>query len=130
MGMWMPGIVILAQMVQPGMEATMYALLAGCHNLGNTVSSNMGAVMLHYLGVTPKGEVGESHTFENLYIASLLSTILPCVTCILMPYMIPHCRQDEKVEFEMELTPYQRWKGLTIDDVKANIARWEEEDKE
>merc|ERR1719261_1717319 len=31
--MWMPGVVILSQLCPKGMEATMYALLAGCHNL-------------------------------------------------------------------------------------------------
>jgi hypothetical protein len=40
--MWMPGVVILSQLCPKGMEATMYALLAGCHNLGNTIASNCG----------------------------------------------------------------------------------------
>eukprot|EP00959_Pyramimonas_sp_CCMP1952_P431962 9046278-Pyramimonas_sp.AAC.1 len=33
---WMPQVVILAKLCPKGMEATMYALLAGCHNLGFT----------------------------------------------------------------------------------------------
>jgi len=128
--MWMPGIVILAQMVQPGMEATMYALLAGCHNLGNTVSSNMGAVMLDLFGVVPKGVPNESHTFKYLWVCSLCSTLLPLITCVLMPYMLPHSRQDEKIEFQLELTPYQKYMGMTIEDVKARIERFAQEDKD
>ncbi len=46
----MPGVVILSQLCPPGMEATMYALLAGCHNLGNSISANLGAYMLQLLG--------------------------------------------------------------------------------
>ena len=34
----------MSQLCPRGMEATMFALLAGCHNLGATISSNFGAV--------------------------------------------------------------------------------------
>merc|ERR1719326_2616244 len=54
--MWMPGVVILSQLCPKGMEATMYALLAGCHNLGGTVASSCGACMLKWLNVNPSGE--------------------------------------------------------------------------
>merc|ERR1712167_163613 len=56
---WMPGVVMLSQMCPKGMEATMYALLAGCHNLGNTIASNCGALVLQYLGCDPSGEPHE-----------------------------------------------------------------------
>jgi len=32
--MWIPGVVLLSQLCPKGVEATMYALLAGCHNVG------------------------------------------------------------------------------------------------
>ena len=35
------------------MEATLYALLAGCHNLGNSISDYFGAFVLESLGCTP-----------------------------------------------------------------------------
>merc|ERR1719359_546054 len=53
--MWMPGVVILSQLCPKGMEATMYALLAGCHNLGGTIASNCGALVLHMLHCEPSG---------------------------------------------------------------------------
>merc|ERR1719482_217652 len=37
---WMPGVVILSHLCPKGMEAIMYALLAGCHNLGNMVAAS------------------------------------------------------------------------------------------
>ena len=40
--MWMPGILLLGQLCPKGSEATMYALLAGCHNLGNSGANMLG----------------------------------------------------------------------------------------
>merc|ERR1719393_830572 len=70
--MWMPGVVILSQLCPKGMEATMYALLAGCHNLGNTIASNCGALALELLGCQPSGQPNESEQFKNLWIASCI----------------------------------------------------------
>merc|ERR1719326_1758242 len=77
--MWMPGVVILSQLCPKGMEATMYALLAGCHNLGNTIASNCGALVLEWVGCQPSGADNESAQFTNLWLASLLATVLPAV---------------------------------------------------
>merc|ERR1719287_323287 len=91
--MWMPGVVILSQLCPKGMEATMYALLAGCHNLGNTIASNCGAYVLLLLGCSPSGAEAESHQFDRLWIGSALSTVLPMLTLILIPWFIPDCKQ-------------------------------------
>merc|ERR1719240_464519 len=95
--MWMPGIVIMSQLCPKGMEATMYALLAGCHNLGNTISSNTGALLLEYLGCQPSGAPNESKQFEYLWVGSALSSALPLVTCALIPWLIPDARQTDKL---------------------------------
>merc|ERR1719321_589747 len=94
---WMPGVVLLSQMCPKGMEATMYALLAGCHNLGNTLSEYLGAYILDILGVSPAGLPNESHQFENLWIAAVIATVLPALTLILIPWLIPDKRQTEKL---------------------------------
>merc|ERR1711971_560551 len=67
---WMPQVVILSYLCPKGMEATMYALLAGCHNLGNTIAANCGAVLLEWLQCAPSGEKGESDQFKHLWVAS------------------------------------------------------------
>jgi len=95
--MWMPGVVIMSQLCPKGMEATMYALLAGCHNLGNTISSNTGALLLEYLGCQPNGVPNESKQFEHLWVGSALSSVLPLVTCALIPWLIPDARQTDKL---------------------------------
>merc|ERR550539_1242474 len=70
---WMPQVVILSFLCPKGMEATMYALLAGCHNLGNTIAANCGAVMLQWLGCDPSGAPKESKQFENLWMGAVFS---------------------------------------------------------
>jgi len=113
--MWMPGIVIMSQLCPKGMEATMYALLAGCHNLGNTISSNTGALLLEYLGCQPSGAPNESKQFEYLWVGSALSSVLPLVTCALIPWLIPDARQTDKLldDDEQDACAGSLWKTWT-----------------
>jgi len=113
--MWMPGVVILSQLCPKGMEATMYALLAGCHNLGNTIASNCGALVLQWVGCEPSGQPGESHQFDKLWVASALSTVLPMLTLVLLPWLIPDARQTDKLldEDDRDATAGSLWKQLT-----------------
>merc|ERR1719235_1591909 len=112
--MWMPGVVILSQLCPKGMEATMYALLAGCHNLGNTIASNCGAMVLELLHCTPSGAVGESAAFKNLWWASALSTVLPLLTLLLLPCLIPDAKQTDKLldEEDRDATTGSLWRRL------------------
>mmetsp|Transcript_104387 Transcript_104387/g.164740 ORF Transcript_104387/g.164740 Transcript_104387/m.164740 type:complete len:549 (-) Transcript_104387:141-1787(-) len=113
--MWMPGIVIMSQLCPKGMEATMYALLAGCHNLGNTIASNCGALLLEYLGCQPSGSPRETKQFEYLWVGSALSTVLPLLTCVLIPWLIPNARQTDKLldENDQDATAGSLWKRWT-----------------
>merc|ERR1719421_2016196 len=90
---WMPGIVVMSQLCPKGMEATMFALLAGCHNLGSLIAE-----------------------FNNLWKASVISTVLPMTTIALIPYLIPDKRRTEPliVEFPDSATagsPVSKWYG-------------------
>jgi hypothetical protein len=112
---WMPGIVILSQLCPKGMEATMYALLAGCHNLGNTIASNCGALVLRNLGCKPSGQPGEDAVFDNLWKASAMSTLLPMLTLILLPWLIPDAYQTDKLleDDDRDATSHSLWKQWT-----------------
>merc|ERR1719456_1663493 len=70
---WMPSVVILSYLCPKGLEATMYALLAGCANFGQIVAGDLGALMLQWLQCDPRGALGESPAFDNLWIAALIS---------------------------------------------------------
>mmetsp|Transcript_48385 Transcript_48385/g.121960 ORF Transcript_48385/g.121960 Transcript_48385/m.121960 type:complete len:581 (-) Transcript_48385:149-1891(-) len=114
--MWMPGVVILSQLCPQGMEATMYALLAGCHNLGNTIASNCGALALELLNCQPSGADNESAQFNNLWKGALASVVMPTLTLALLPWMIPDAKQTDKIldENDRDATEgslLRRWRG-------------------
>lgn len=113
--MWMPGVVILSQLCPKGMEATMYALLAGCHNLGNTIASNCGAYVLLLLNCSPSGADGESEQFKHLWVGSALSTVLPMFTLILLPWLIPDSRQTDRIlsDEDRDATSGSLWRRMT-----------------
>jgi len=94
---WMPQVVILSYLCPKGMEATMYALLAGCHNLGNTIASSMGALLLHMLDCEPSGMAGEAEQFKNLWVAATVSTVLPLLAILVLYRLIPDARQNEQI---------------------------------
>lgn len=95
--MWMPQVVIMSYLCPKGMEATMYALLAGCANLGNAVASNVGAMVLDMLGCRPMGAEGESAQFQNLWLASAIAIVLPLGTVLALSKLVPDARQNEKL---------------------------------
>lgn len=116
---WIPQVVLLSFLCPKGMEATMYALLAGCHNLGNTIASQCGAMLLDSLGVRPSGAPAESAQFKNLWMASAISTFMPCITIIALFWLIPDKRQDEPIYPEdsqhdaTEGSLWRTWRGLS-----------------
>lgn len=116
--MWMPQVVIMSYLCPKGMEATMYALLAGCANLGNAVASNVGAMVLDMLGCRPMGAVGESAQFENLWLASAIAIILPLGTVLALSKLVPDARQNEKLigENDGDATSGSLWRSWTGQD--------------
>lgn len=115
--MWMPGVVLLAQLCPKGMEATMYALLAGCHNLGSSISSSCGALVLQWFNCQPSGAANETEQFEYLWVASAVSTVLPMLTLVLIPVLIPNARQTDKLlkDEQRHATSgslWRRWTGV------------------
>jgi len=114
---WMPQVVILSYMCPQGMEATVYALLAGCHNLGQTIAANFGALVLHLAECSPKGEANEGHQFENLWVAALISTILPLAVVLFFYKLIPERKQDENLLTDNSVTSgslWHRWRGTPV----------------
>merc|ERR1719443_1872436 len=83
----------MSQLCPKGMEATMFALLAGCHNLGALISDFFGAFVLQALSVDPAGLSDEGVQFDNLWKASLISSFLPMMPIVLIPWLIPDAQQ-------------------------------------
>lgn len=116
-GQWklLPGTLMLSQMCPKGMEATTYALLSGCHNLGNTLAEYLGAYVLERLQITPAGRNNEGAAFQNLWIASLLSFFVAILTPCLIPLLIPDGRQTDKLleESQKSTTEGSLWQQWT-----------------
>merc|ERR1719217_2038331 len=68
-------------------------------NLGNQIADFLGAYVLAVLEVHPRGALNESHEFANLWKASCVSTLLPGITVVLIPLLMPPQRQTEKLLF-------------------------------
>jgi len=93
--MWVPGMLLLSQLCPPGQEATMFALLAGCHNMGNGMGQIAGALVLDSLGVSPNGGINEGAKFDNLWIATCIQSFVPLLTILAVPWMIPDAKQTD-----------------------------------
>eukprot|EP00927_Polykrikos_kofoidii_P060013 TRINITY_DN55093_c0_g1_i1.p1 TRINITY_DN55093_c0_g1~~TRINITY_DN55093_c0_g1_i1.p1 ORF type:complete len:699 (-),score=52.26 TRINITY_DN55093_c0_g1_i1:144-2240(-) len=122
---WMPGVVVMSQLCPTGMEATMFALLAGCTNLGNQIADFLGAWLLAMLEVHPTGAVNETHEFINLWKASCVATLLPGVTIALIPLLMPRHRQTERLLFHSVSSatagsPWSRWFNVTDEEANAS----------
>ena len=98
-GTWtmMPLVLLMLQLCPEGIEATVFALLAGSSNLGNALSQYQGAFILEMFGVNPSGALGESHQFDNLWKVSLISLTLPLIPICTIPFLIPDASQTERL---------------------------------
>jgi len=92
---YMPAVMIMSRLCPKGMEATMFALLASASNLGGNISSYSGAFVLDYFNVRPDGSADESDQFSNLWLVSLITSVLPCLPLLLLPYLIPNARPTD-----------------------------------
>ncbi|MBW4639200.1 MAG: folate/biopterin family MFS transporter [Gloeocapsa sp. UFS-A4-WI-NPMV-4B04] len=70
---YMPILVLAARLCPPGVEATLFALLMSVTNLANILSYQLGAVLMHLLGIT-------QNNFDSLWLLVVIanvSTLLP-----------------------------------------------------
>ncbi|PPS39166.1 folate/biopterin family MFS transporter [Chroococcidiopsis sp. TS-821] len=70
---YMPVLVLAARLCPPGVEATLFALLMSISNLGGLLSYQLGALLMHWMGITQTN-------FQNLWLLVVIanvSTLLP-----------------------------------------------------
>ena len=113
--------IMMFQLCPPGLEATMFALLAGSSNLGAGLSQYQGAFVLDMLNVTPSGAAGESAKFEWLWLAALIHAVGPIIPLMLVFVLIPDRPQTECLlevtAMEQQLkSAYAQNGQITIDD--------------
>jgi folate/biopterin transporter len=111
---WMPQVIILSYLCPKGMEATMYALLAGTHNLGLTIANSCGAYMLQCWDIQPNGSVDESEQFANLWKASVVSAMLPLISIVALIKLVPDVKQGDQCMGDADdATTGSLWKRWT-----------------
>jgi len=93
----MPGIMLMSQLCPQGMEASMFALLAGCQSVAESVAQSSGAFLLEQLEVTPNGTFEDARKFDNLWIAALVSSLAPLISILLMSKWIPNALQTDTI---------------------------------
>jgi hypothetical protein len=98
-GVWnyLPHMLLMSHLSYEGREATCFAILAGSSNLGSGLSQIQGAYLLYLLNINPNGGINDFMSFDNLWIASLISAVLPCIPLFLIQYLIPNKNQDDKI---------------------------------
>lgn len=91
---FMPAVVLTASSCPKGMEATVYALLAGFQNFGSNVARALGVGLLSHLKI----ETTEPCNFEKLPHAIVIAhVILPLITVPLIFILIPDRLMTEKL---------------------------------
>jgi hypothetical protein len=101
-----PILILTSHLCQNGMEATTYALTAGTSNLGSLLSQYQGAFLLNLLKITPNGGINDFMVFDNLWLASFISALFPCLPLILINYLIPDKYVNEKIEDRVDEINY------------------------
>ncbi|CAK0850934.1 unnamed protein product [Prorocentrum cordatum] len=94
---WMPLFTAFSYLAPAGMEATMFALLMGCHNLGTAVAGNLGAWLLQALQCRPQGATSEAEQFAGLWKACAWLSVVPPVAAILLCHLLPDVRQNKSL---------------------------------
>jgi hypothetical protein len=89
---FMPTLVLAASLCPPGVEGTLFATLMSIYNASGTVSSELGALLTSYFGVTDK-------VFDNLPILVFLCAMsslltLPFINLLNVPNDV---EKEEKV---------------------------------
>lgn len=74
---YMPVLVLAARLCPPGVEATLFAVLMSVSNLAGLLSYEMGAVLMHRLGITETN-------FDSMW---LLVTIANLSTLLPLPFL-------------------------------------------
>ncbi len=124
----MPFGVIMLSLCPAGVEASLYAIMAGSSNIGSAFSSYQGAFVLDMLGVAPSGNMsGESTQFEDLWKAQVISLVIQVVPLFFIFMLIPNAKQTDDLLLVLEestltvdqLTPNYRVQTLENEEINA-----------
>jgi folate/biopterin transporter len=91
---FMPMVVLMSRLCPPGIEAVMYALLAGYSNFGQNVARTLGEVLINAFGIRSELPCDFSRLPDLLLVAHFA---LPMLTFPLAFYLLPPRGLDEAI---------------------------------
>jgi len=98
---WMPAIILTSKLCPKNMESTVYALLAGFQNFGQSIAQSLGLALSDILGI--RAVEGGPCTFDNLPLAIGIShIILPLLVVPLTFILIPDARTTDNIVVDTE----------------------------
>eukprot|EP00669_Euglena_mutabilis_P008041 TRINITY_DN3194_c0_g1_i3.p1 TRINITY_DN3194_c0_g1~~TRINITY_DN3194_c0_g1_i3.p1 ORF type:complete len:619 (+),score=242.09 TRINITY_DN3194_c0_g1_i3:29-1858(+) len=109
---FMPSTILVSKVCPEGMEASVYALLAGFSNFGGIVSGYMGAYVLTLLGMGAIGE-GEVDDFSQAWKACVIGAVSSMVALLLMPLLIPNKAMTDDLLKPEEACPSEEVRLVT-----------------
>merc|ERR1712087_802479 len=108
---FMPFNVLIGNMCPPGMEATIFAVLAGSQNFGQTIATVNGGIFTRFMGVTFSKDYSQCANPEVPWafgmsafgvVRVVAGMVLPAITIPLTFVLLPDKLLSEKYEFPDE----------------------------
>jgi hypothetical protein len=96
-GSTLPMFLLASQLTPPGLEATVWGVVAGVAALGTVIGTCLGAFLLDVYGVTPNGSPNEGAQFDNMWLVTLISAFGPLVPLLFLRALIPDAKQTDKL---------------------------------
>lgn len=94
---WMPVVILISRLCPRGSESMVYALMAGFANLGQTLSSSVGAVIMEYaLHVATQVPCD----FSNVPLLVLIGHLLVPLLIIPLSWLLPSARICDDIDVD------------------------------
>lgn len=109
----MPSVVLTSKVCPPGMEASVYALLASYQNLGAAVSRTVGVALIGFLRI----QTTKPCNFDGLPYAIVIAHVLiPALSFPLIFILIPDARMTDNLLEDDTHSPDTEFERVPVDD--------------
>lgn len=88
---FMPIMVLAARICPLGIEATLFALLMSIFNLGGAISKEIGAIIMHWLGITDTN-------FDSLWLLVIITNLIALLPLLFLNFL-SHTEETENETF-------------------------------
>ncbi|CAC9483069.1 putative folate/biopterin transporter [Leishmania infantum JPCM5] len=116
---WMPVVILLSRLCPRGSESMVYALMAGFANLGETMATSIGSLIMEYawgIVTTPPCD------FSNVPMLLLVGHILAPILIIPLSLLLPAARVCDDINVDGEAVKREAKKYISHDDSDSSSA--------